>query len=291
MRRTRYQIGLLLPGGVWLALLYVTPIVVVVLASLGTADLVGRPIYGFNLGNYERVFQPLFLPVVFKTLLYATVTTAVCLLIGYPTAYVIARYGGRFRLLLVLTFLVPWFVDYLVRIYAWIQILADEGLLNGVLGELGLKGDGPINLLGNQYALIGGLVYGFLPFMILSIYVAVDQLDQRLIEAAKDLYGTPRRTFLHVTLPNTLRGVVSGCVFVWLLSLGDFATAEFLGGSQFMLGNLINGQFRTEGSLPFGAALTMTLLGFLILALLVVVLVSRRRRNGDPAGLALEPAA
>ena len=257
----------LLPGSAWLVALYLVPLGLVAAASVATPDVIGRPVYGWNLENFDQVFQPMFLPIVLKTFAFAAGATVLCLLIGYPTAYTIARFGGRFRTFLVLLVLVPWFTDYLVRIYAWVQILGNEGLLNALLKNLGLVNERGASLIGNSYALLVGLTYNFLPFMIISVYVAVDRLDGRLIEAARDLHAGRFATFRHVTLPNTIQGVAAGCQLVFLLALGDFATAQFLGGSQYMLGNLIRDQFSTAGSLPFGAALTVTLLaGLLIVA-------------------------
>lgn len=246
----------LVPGAIWLATFFLVALGFILAASLATPDVVGRPIYGWNLDNFDRVFDPLFLPIVLRTFLYATIATILCIAIGYPTAYTIARFGGRFKILLVLLVLAPWFTDYLVRIYAWVQVLGKEGIMNELFG---------FSLIGNPFALVLGLTYNFLPFMIISIYVSVDRLDGRLIEAARDLYAGGFSTFRFVILPNTIDGVVAGSLLVFLLSLGDFATAQFLGGSTYMLGNLIRDQFSTAGSLPFGAALTVTLLGGLIL--------------------------
>jgi spermidine/putrescine transport system permease protein len=244
------------PGGVWLAIFYIGGLGFIAAASFATPDVVGRPIYGWNLSNFDRVFDPLFLPIVVRTFLYAIAATLMCLIVGYPTAYTIARFGGRYKIFLVLLVLVPWLTDYLVRIYAWVQVLGDAGIMNEVLG---------ISLIGNPAALILGLTYNFLPFMIISIYVSVERLDGRLLEASHDLYAGRFETFRNVTLPITMDGVVAGCLLVFLLALGDFATAQFLGGSTYMLGNLIRDQFATAGSLPFGAALTVTLLVGLVL--------------------------
>jgi spermidine/putrescine transport system permease protein len=260
---------LLAPGALWLVLLFVAPFGVVIAVSLGTTDILGKPVFGWYPENYQQVFDPLFVPVFVRSAIFAVATTVLCLLIGYPVAYTIARYGGRFRNLLIVLIILPWFADYLVRIYSWIVILGDEGVVNGLLGAIGLHGSPPITFLNTPYAVVGGLVYDFLPFMILPIYAALERMNPSLIEAGKDLYGTPLQTFLHVTWPATIQGVVAGAVLVGLPAVGDFATAQLLGGpNTYMIGNLIQDQFTGGGYWPFGAALTivlMVLLSFLMI--------------------------
>ena len=152
----------------------------------------------------------------------------------------------------------PFFVNYLVRTYAWIAMLGDDGLVNGVFG-------GDLRFLNTPYAVIGGLVYGFLAFMILPIYGSLDRMDPSLIEAGKDLYGSPWQTFRHVTLPHTMQGVLAGSVLVFLPAVGDFVAASLLGGpDEVMIGNLIQQQFQASDNWPFGAALTVVLMLFLL---------------------------
>ncbi len=268
---------MLAPGALWLLLLFVAPFGVVILVSLGTVDIVGKPVFGWYPENYQLVFDPLFVPVILRSVGFAVSATLLCMLIGYPVAYMIARYGGRYRNLLIVLIILPWFADYLVRIYAWFVILGDEGVVNGILHAAGFRGSPPIVFVNTPFAVIGGLVYDFLPFMILPIYAALERMDPSLIEAGKDLYGTPLQTFLHVTWPATIQGVVAGAVLVGLPAVGDFATAQILGGpSTYMIGNLINDQFTGGGSWPFGAALTIVLMGLLSL-LMVFYLRSASR--------------
>jgi spermidine/putrescine transport system permease protein len=272
---------LLAPGALWLLLLFVAPFGVVIAVSLGTTDILGRPVYGWFPENYRQVFDPLFVPVIVRTAGFAIATTLLCLLIGYPVAYMIARYGGRFRNLLIVGIILPWFADYLVRIYAWIVILGNEGVVNGLLRFMGLPGNPPITFLGTPFAVIGGLVYDFLPFMILPIYAALDRMDPSLIEAGKDLYGTPFRTFIHVTWPATIQGVIAGAVLVGLPAFGDFATALILGApSTYMIGNLINDQFTNGGYWPFGAALTIVLMAMLSFLMIFYLRSASRPAEG-----------
>ena len=280
-RRERWFLRIcLLPGAVWLLLLFVAPLVVLLAVSVATTNALGLPVYGFHPGNYSQVLQPLFIPVFLRTLLFAVCTTALCAVIGYPTAYVIARYGGRHRNAIVLLVILPWFVDYLIRIYSWLEIIGPNGLLGSFLHFAGLLGPGGLDLLAHNYTVIGSLVYSFLPLMILAIYVSVEQLDSSLIEAAKDLFGTPRQTFLHVTLPATAPGLIAGCLLVFLPAIGDFATASILGGpNQVMVGNVISTEIQSSGALPVGAGLTVMLVALLAVIVAVYLATARRRRR------------
>ncbi len=253
----------LLPGGVWLLLLFVVPICLVLALSFGYTDDVGRAIYAFRLDNYADAFDPLFLPVLLRSVLFALATGLICLLLGYPIAYYIARYGGDKKHILIGLLVLPFFVNYLVRTYAWVALLADEGLVNSAAQDLGLI-DSALQLINTPFAVIGGLVYGYLVFMILPIYAALDRMDESLIEAGKDLFGTPSRTFLHVTLPQTKQGILAGMVLVFLPAVGDFVSAQLLGGPEtYMIGNLIQDQFFAANNWPFGSALTVVMMIFL----------------------------
>ena len=194
---------------------------------------------------------------------YALATTLLCLAIGYPVAYYIARYGGRYRNALIALLVLPFFVNYLVRTYAWVALLADEGLVNEGLIDIGVISE-PIRMINTPWAVIGGLTYGYLVFMILPVYGALERLDRSVIEAGKDLFGTPLQTFLHVTLPQTKQGILAGSVLVFLPAVGDFVSAQLLGGPDtYMVGNLIQDQFFAANNWPFGAALTVVMMLFL----------------------------
>jgi spermidine/putrescine transport system permease protein len=187
---------------------------------------------------------------------------ALCLLLGYPVAYYIARFGGPYKHVLIALVVLPFFVNYLVRTYAWVAILSDEGVLNGLLGDLGLE---PVRFVNTPWAVIGGLVYGYLGYMILPIYAALERMDPALIEAGKDLYGSGWQTFWHVTWPTTSQGVLAGSVLVFLPAVGDFVSAQLLGGpNTYMIGNLIQQQFFGAENWPFGAALTTLMMLFLM---------------------------
>jgi spermidine/putrescine transport system permease protein len=254
----RFAARALLPGGLWLLLFFLAPLTLVILVSFGTPDDLGGAIYGWHPDNYSRVFDPLFAPVLLRSVAYALATVVLCLALGYPVAYYIARFGGRHKQALIALVVLPFFVNYLIRTYAWVALLSDEGVLNGLLGE-------PVRFLNTPWAVILGLVYGYLAFMILPVYAALDRMDPALIEAGKDLYGSEWRTFIHVTLPTTFQGVLAGCVLVFLPAVGDFVSAQLLGGPEtFMVGNLIQQQFFGAEDWPFGGALTTVMMLFLL---------------------------
>jgi spermidine/putrescine transport system permease protein len=249
----------LVPGALWLVFFFAVPFGITIAISLGEPSEFGGVLYGFNPGNYADALDPLFAPVLLRSVSYAAATAAICLLVGYPVAYCIARYGGRYKNALIAAVLLPFLANYLVRTYAWVALLADEGLVNRLAGE-------PIRFLNTPWAVIGGLVYGYLGYMILPIYAALDRMDPSLIEAGKDLYGSRWQTFRSVTFPHTFQGVLAGTVLVFLPAVGDFVSAQLLGGpDEYMVGNLIQQQFFAAENWPFGAALTTLMMSFLLI--------------------------
>jgi spermidine/putrescine transport system permease protein len=248
----------LVPGALWLAFFFAVPLGIAIAISLGQAAEFGGVIYGFHPENYADALDPLFAPILARSVGYAAATALLCLVIGYPVAYTIARFGGPYKNALIAAILLPFLINYLVRTYAWVALLADEGLLSSVAGE-------PLGILNTPVAVVGGLVYGYLGFMILPIYASLERMDRALIEAGKDLYGSPRQTFRHVTWPQTLPGVLAGSLLVFLPAVGDFVSAQLLGGPDtYMIGNLIQQQFYGADNWPFGAALTVVLMAFLM---------------------------
>jgi spermidine/putrescine transport system permease protein len=269
MSENRFAHLMLAPAGLWLLLLFAVPLGIVLAVSLGTTDPVYQAVYGWHPQNFTDVFDPLFAPVLLRSVGYALATVVLCLLIGYPLAYYIARFGGRWKTLLIAVVVLPFLVNYLVRTYAWVAILSDEGLVNGILSDAGIAEDG-VRMINTSWAVIGGLVYGYLAFMILPLYAALDRMDPSLIEAGKDLYGTRWQTFWHVTWPAAFQGVAAGCVLVFLPAVGDFISAQLLGGPDtYMVGNLIQQQFLEAQNWPFGAALTIVMMVFLLIWMLV----------------------
>jgi spermidine/putrescine transport system permease protein len=253
----------LVPPGLWLIALFTVPICLVLALSFGYVDDLGRAVYAFDFDNYADAFDPTYVPVLVRSVLYAVATALLCLAIGYPIAYYIARFGGRWKYVLIAALVMPFFVNYLVRTYAWVALLADEGLINSLIVDAGLRDQG-IQIINTPWAVIGGLTYGYLVFMILPIYAALERMDPAVIEAGKDLYGDRLRTYLHVTLPQTKQGILAGSVLVFLPAVGDFVSAQLLGGPDtYMVGNLIQDQFFAGNNWPFGSALTVVMMAFL----------------------------
>jgi spermidine/putrescine transport system permease protein len=277
MSESRFASVFLLPGALWLVLLFLVPVGFLLALSFGYTDDLGEAFYGTRLDNYERVFDPAFVPVLLRSVGFALATVALCLLIGYPVAYYIAIFGGRWKNVLIALVVLPFFVNYLIRTYAWIAMLGDDGLVNGVLSS-------DIRFVNTPWAVIGGLVYGFIVFMILPIYAALDRMDPSLIEAGKDLYGSPWQTFRNVTLPHTVQGVLAGSVLVFLPAVGDFVSASLLGGpEEVMVGNLIQQQFLASDNWPFGAALTIVMMLFLLIWMTLYLRAAAREAREAPA--------
>ncbi len=269
-QRTRLWALLLALPTAWMVTFFVSSMVIVLLLSFGRTTNDGFPAFALRTDNYEALWNDVYLELFLRSLGYALATVAISLLIAYPVAYVIAMHGGRYKNALIAAIVVPFFASYLIRMYAWKALLSDDGVVNSALRDLGLS-DG-ITFLNTSYAVVGGLVYGFVVFMILPIYASLERLDVSLIEAGKDLYHGPVRTFLFVTVPATRAGLYGGILLVFLPALGDFVSAQLLGGANtFMLGNLVQQQFMEGQNWPLGSALTvgmMTALTVLMVAYL-----------------------
>ena len=253
----------------WMVAFFVSSMVIVVLLSFGRTTNDGYPVFATSTANYRAIWNEVYLELFLRSLTYAVATVFISALIAYPVAYVIALHGGRYKNALIAAIVVPFFASYLIRMYAWKALLSDDGLVNSALRGLGLGG---ITFLNTPTAVIGGLVYGFVVFMILPLYASLERLDVSLIEAGKDLYHGPVSTFFHVTLPATRAGLYGGVLLVFLPALGDFVTAQLLGGaSTYMMGNLVQQQFMEGQNWPLGSALTVGMMAALT-ALMVVYL-------------------
>lgn len=260
---------LLAPAILWLLLFTVAPLLIVLVVSMATRGPYGKTIYDFTPANFLRAFDPLYLRAYWRTIWIATTTTLLCAVVSYPVAYYLAlRAPERWkRALLVLT-VIPFWTSFLIRTYAWILLLRSEGVINSALMSTGLIA-APVRLLYSDFAVLVGQVYGELPFMILPIYVALDRLDVRLLEAAQDLGANRFWTFIKVTLPLSRPGLAAGIVLVFIPSLGAFITPDLLGGAKsVMIGNLIQNQF-AQLNQPFGSALSLVLTAAVLLLLAI----------------------
>jgi spermidine/putrescine transport system permease protein len=268
---------LLLPGVVWLALFFVVPLGIIFIVSLGQRDALDRVVLSSpSLDNYARALDPRFLPTSLNSIRYAAVTTVLCLLIGYPIAYWISRYGGQRKALLLILVMLPFWTSYLIRTYAWMIVLRDNGVVNGALQAAGITSE-PIVLLNTDFSVILGMTYGFLPFAILPLFVSIDRLDPALTSAARDLYATGRGTFLHVTLPLTMPGIIAAALLTFIPAIGDFVTPDLLGGAETTtIAKVVQELFLEGRDWPYGAALGFVLMLVTLAGTLVALRTLRR---------------
>lgn len=248
------------PAAVWLTVFFLAPLGVIVLYSFCERGTYGGVSFRLTFENYARLLDPVYLQVGLRSLRLAAQNTLLCLLLGYPLAYFIASQRPGVRHVLLVLMIIPFWTDFLIRMYAWMFILRAEGVLNALLTGLGIT-DQPPELLFTEGAVAVGLAYGYLPYMVLPLYASIEKLDRSLVEAARDLGANAFRTFREVILPATWPGVVAGCVLVFIPSLGAFVTPDLLGGARTpMIGNLIKTQFLTARDWPFGAALSLAVM-------------------------------
>lgn len=261
----------LLPGGLWLTAFFVVPMLVMASVSLQEGSLGTGYRMTWNFGIYPEVIASAWTQLT-RSVLYALIVTALTLAVGYPIAYTIAFRGGRFKNILLLVVILPFFTAFIIRTLSWKLILADNGFVLGTLKDLGLLAANT-DVLGSPLAVISGLTYNFLPFMILPLYVALEKVNPHLIEAATDLYASRRQAFLRVTLPLSMPGVFAGSLLVFIPAVGDFINADLLGSRDTtMIGNVIQRLFLASNAYPEAAAL-----GFVLMAavLLLVAIYAR----------------
>ena len=255
------------PMMAWLLLFVIVPTLMLVVISFCERDSLGRVIYSFNFENYIRAFDWKWLKILGVSVWYAFLTTVICLILGYPVAYFIGRSSERVRGLLIMLVMIPFWTSFLIRTYAWISILSQDGLLNAALMGVGLIAS-PIGFMYTPFAVVLGLVYNFLPFMILPIYTSVEKLDGSLIEAAYDLGARPARVFAQVVLPLTQPGIAAGILLVFVPAIAMFAITTLMGGgTNPTIGEVIHNQFTKARNQPFGAALGVLLLAIFIFSL------------------------
>jgi spermidine/putrescine transport system permease protein len=271
---------LLAPGLGYLALFLVLPCLIIFAYSLFERGTYGGIVYDLTGENYGRVASALFARIFLDSVRIALTATIVALLIGYPAAYAIAAQPRHRQMALLVLAMLPFWSNYLIRTYAWIVLLNNEGLINRGLEGLGIINE-PLPLLYNEFAIVLGLVYNYVPFVILALYSSISRLGPELREASFDLGGSAWTTFRRVTLPLTVPGIAAGAVFVFVLSIGNFVTPDLLGGGQRpMLGNLIYSQYLSARDWPMGSAL-----GFILVLIMLVLLfgqaVFAHRASGE----------
>ncbi|WP_252218341.1 ABC transporter permease [Clostridium sp. CMCC3678] len=260
------------PYFIWSALFIVIPLIIVLFFSFTTKTSSG---YSFSLENYNNLFNSQYLYIFKQSILLALESTVACLVIGYPASYIISKMNLSKSNFLIMLFILPMWMNFLLRTYAWVPILGKTGLINLLLGKIGI---GPISFLYNDGAVLLGMIYNFLPFMVLPIYTILIKMDQDLINAAHDLGDNRFKVFTRVVLPLSMPGIISGITMVFMPAVSTFVISRLLGGGQYMLiGNVIEQQFTTMGDWNFGSAISI----LMMIIILIFMRIASKFENDD----------
>lgn len=279
LRRENVRHLLLLPTVLLVAVFFLVPLGLVAVYSLGTTSLVSFSThFGWTLRNYADLADPLYLGSIVRSLLLSAGATLSCAVIAVPMAYFIVQQRRGLQMILLLAVIVPFWTSFLIRIYAWISILQNGGWLESILHHLGLV-HGPLNWLYTPFSIGLGIVYGYLPLMVLPVYVALERLDPEVLEAAGDLGSHGWNMIWRMVVPLAMPGIIAGCILVGIPATGEFVTPAILGGGKtLMLGNVMGTQFMDVGNLAFGSAMAMCLVAVVVMLLVVQVLARPRRQ-------------
>ncbi|NLN86365.1 MAG: ABC transporter permease [Syntrophomonadaceae bacterium] len=262
------------PYMLWTILFILVPVFMVLFYSLFSPVPAG---YALDLDGYHKFVDPLYLEVLWRSIVIAFKSTLLCLLVGYPLALILSRITPRFQKILVMLIILPMWMNFLLRTYAWIPILGRNGLINTLLGSFGVA---PLNLLFNENAVLLGMVYNFLPFMVLPIYTVLMKIDRQLIEAAEDLGADRLVVFRRIILPLSIPGLISGVMMVFMPAVSTFVISDLLGGAQItLIGNLIKDQFQTVYDWNFGSAISMILMVIILLSMSILNRYDKRERG------------
>ena len=275
MKRKQSESRLATPYAIWSVLFIVIPLILIVFFSF-TKQVDGR--YMFTLDNFDKFFNVMYFKVVRRSLVLAFISTVLCLIVGYPTAYIISKAKPSRRATLLLLCILPMWMNFLLRTYAWLPLLGKNGFINTILANFGI---GPLKLLYNDFAVLLGMVYNFIPFMILQINTSLSKMDKSLLEASSDLGANRYQTFWKVTFPLSIPGVISGIALVFLPAVSSFFIPKLLGGGQyFLIGNVIENQFITVGEWNFGSAISV-IMAFVMMAIMYLVRYVEKRNSGN----------
>jgi ABC-type spermidine/putrescine transport system permease subunit I len=269
--------GLLaLPTAAWMLLFFAVPLGMVVVYSFASISLVTYDIsFGWTLSNYRAIHDPLYFDTLERSVFLSVSTTLGCLLLGFPLAYFISRQPARWQRVLLVLVIVPFWSSFIVRTYAIVNLLDNGGPVDDLLQGLGIT-SGALNVMYTPKAIAVGILYSYLPLMVLPIYVSLERIDHALLDAASDLGANARRTFRRVTVPLAMPGIAVGCVIVGIPATGEYVIPEILGGGKtLMLGNIITDQYLSVGDIPFGSAIAVALMALLAAVLVVARLAQR----------------
>jgi spermidine/putrescine transport system permease protein len=280
MRRQKlFLLGLLSPVTLYLGVFFLGPLVIIAVFSFLEPGLYGGVQWNFYHWNYGRMFgwadgtiewyEPIYLKILFRSMLMALFTVIACLVIVYPVTFWVSRLPERAQLFFMFLITLPFFTSLIIRLYAWLVILKPSGVINDILLGIGLI-DQPLDMLFTRFAVVLGMVYVMIPFMFLPVYASVERLDRSMIEASGDLGARGWQTFLKIILPQTLPGIAGGSVLVFIPSVGNFIIPDVLGGAKgLMIGNLVEQQFLDARNWPFGAALSMVIMAVVLTVMLI----------------------
>lgn len=273
------------PGTVWLVLFFIMPLAILFAMSFGSKAVIDGEIsataftYFTGITNYLEALNPLYMSILAKTVFLSAIATAICLAIAYPIAFGICFAPERWKPLLLLLVVLPFWINLLIRTYALIAVFRTQGYLNQVFGVVGL---GPFEMLYNNTAVVFGLVYVYMPFMVLPLYATIERLDKSFLEASLDLGATQFTTFRKVTVPLTMPGIITGVILVFIPCLGTFLTSDLLGGANaILIGNIIERQFKAANNWPLGAAISFLLMFATFIALAIRAFLASRSKGVD----------
>lgn len=270
------------PYLLWLGIFIAIPLVLVLYFAFTTGDSQNFGEFQFSIANFERFFTPIYLKVLARSVNLAFISTVVTLILGYPIALIISKEKPSKRNMMILMFVIPMWMNFLLRTYAWLTLLGKNGLINTLITKIGLK---PLDLMYNDKAVLLGMVYNFLPFMVLPIFSVLTKIDKGLIEAAEDLGANRIKTFIKVIFPLSLPGVITGITMVFIPAVSTFVISSLLGGNKSnLIGNLIEQQFRYTGDWHFGSSMSIILMIFI---LITMALTSKfdKEKEGEGGGL------
>jgi spermidine/putrescine transport system permease protein len=266
------------PYIIWMIIFIAIPLLLVLYFGLTVGDSQNLSTFKFSLENFKRFLNPTYLKVLGRSVNLAFISTVICLILGYPIAYIISKKKASKRNIMVLMFVIPMWMNFLLRTYAWLTLLGRNGIINIFLIKIGLE---PLDLLYNDKAVLLGMVYNFLPFMVLPIYSVLVKMDKNLIEAAEDLGANKTQVFSKVVFPLSMAGVATGITMVFIPALSTFVISSLLGGNKYnLIGNLIEQQFRWTGDWHFGSTMSIILMVFILLSSLLSSGFDKEKEGG-----------
>jgi len=253
------------PYIIWLGIFIVIPLLLILYFAFTTGDSQSLTTFKFSLDNFRRFFTPTYLKVLGRSVNIALISTILCLILGYPMAYIISKEKLSKRNTMILMFVIPMWMNFLLRTYAWLTLLGRNGFINNLITKMGLQ---PLDLIYNDKAVLLGMVYNFLPFMVLPIYSVLVKIDKNLIEAAEDLGANKLRVFTKVIFPLSIPGIITGIAMVFIPAVSTFIISSLLGGNKYnLIGNLIEQQFRWTGDWHFGSSMSIILMIFILITM------------------------